>query len=94
MRDKIYAWLKSELSGEWKEGWTEDQFIYKTRKKGFGPFNKELQDLPEENLSSIREKLETTFDFLFHKLGVDNTKELITQHITKKEVKRPRPKSL
>ncbi len=94
LRDEIYAWLKSELSGEWKEGWTEDQFIYKTRKKGFGPFKKQLLDLPEENLKSIREKLEATFDFLFHKLGVVNTRELIAKHIKAKEVKRPKPKSL
>lgn len=94
LRDEIYSWLKSNLPGEWKDGWTEDQFIYKTRKKGFGPFKKQLLDLPEEKLIPIREKLEATFDFLFHKLGVINTKELIAQHVKTKEVERPKPKAL
>ncbi len=94
LRDEIYAWLKRELPGEWKEGWTEDQFIYKTRKKAFGPFKKQLLDMPEKDLNSIREKLEETFDFLFRKLKVDHTRELIAQHIMSKDIKRPRPKSL
>ena len=94
LRDDVYRWIKNELSGEWKEGWTEDQFFYKTRKKGFGPFKKRFLDLPAENLDPIRDKLEKTFDFLFKKLRVDHSKELITQQITPVKVKRPRPKSL
>ncbi|MGA1863500.1 MAG: class II fructose-bisphosphate aldolase [bacterium] len=94
LREQIYSWLKSELSDEWKEGWTEDQFIYKTRKKGFGPFKKQLLDLPEKNLKSISEKLESTFDFLFHKLDVVNTRELIAKYVKPKEVEKPMPKSL
>jgi fructose/tagatose bisphosphate aldolase len=94
LRNEIYSWMKNELSKEWKEGWTEDQFIYKTRKKGFGPFKKRFLDLPEKNLSPIREKLEETFDFLFRKLRVNGTKKLISEHTTIKEVKKSRPKSL
>ena len=94
LRDDVYGWIKNELSGERKEGWTEDQFFYKTRKKGFGPFKKRFLDLPAENLDPICEKLENTFDFLFKKLRVDHSKELISQHIKPVKVKRPRPKSL
>ena len=89
-----FGWMKIELAKEWKEGWTEDQFIYKTRKKGFGPFKRELLDLPEENLGPIREKLEQTFDFLFHKLNVTKTKELIAQHLSIRKVGKPRPACL
>lgn len=94
LREEIYAWIKKELAGEWKEGLTEDQFIYKTRKKGFGPFKKRLLDLPEKNLGPISEKMEETFDFLFKQLKVNKTRELISQHISIKEIKRERPKSL
>ncbi|MGA1843550.1 MAG: class II fructose-bisphosphate aldolase [bacterium] len=94
LRDTIYGWMKSELAKEWKEGWTEDQFIYKTRKKGFGPFKRELLDLPEKNLGPIREKLEQTFDFLFRKLNVTKTRELVAQHLTVRKVGRPRPACL
>ncbi|PKN85785.1 MAG: aldolase, partial [Deltaproteobacteria bacterium HGW-Deltaproteobacteria-1] len=41
LRVKIYDYLKSNMKDEWKEKDTEEQFIYKTRKKGFGPFKLE-----------------------------------------------------
>lgn len=39
-RKMIYEFLKKQFASEWKEGQTEEQFIYSTRKKGFGPFKK------------------------------------------------------
>jgi len=94
LKDEIYAWIKKELSNEWKEGLTEDQFLYKTRKKGFGPFKKEFLDLPDDVLGPICEKLEDTFDFLFHQLNAVNTKKLIADHIEIKGIKKKRPESL
>ena len=35
-RDEVYDYLRKEFAGERKEGQTEEQFIYSTRKKGFG----------------------------------------------------------
>jgi len=35
----MYEYMKTEFKSEWKEKDTEEQFIYKTRKKGFGPLN-------------------------------------------------------
>ena len=44
-RDDIYAFIKKEYAKEHKEGQTEEQFIYSTRKKGFGLFEKKWWDL-------------------------------------------------
>jgi hypothetical protein len=47
LRVRIYDYLKREAASEMKAGDTEEQFFYKTRKKGWGPFKKELWELPE-----------------------------------------------
>ena len=45
---EVYAFISKEYAKERKEGQTEEQFIYSTRKKGFGPLKKKWWDLPAE----------------------------------------------
>ena len=45
----------NKYAGERNPKDSEEQFIYKTRKKAFGDFKEELWQLPEENLKGIRE---------------------------------------
>jgi len=73
----IYAHILDSYSDERKEEDSEEQFLYKTRKKAFGDFKKEMWDLPEENLMRIRETLEGRFSLLFHKLNVIDTVDLV-----------------
>ena len=77
LRDKIYQYLKTELISERKEGDTEEQFIYKTRKKGFGPFKRELWHLPPDTLQSLGKELEDKFSFLFQRLNVVGTEDTV-----------------
>jgi len=77
LRDKIYHYLKAELISERKEDDTEEQFIYKTRKKGFGPFKRELWHLPLDTLQSLGKELEDKLSFLFQKLNVVGTEEIV-----------------
>ncbi len=86
-KQKIYNWIKENLKNEWKEGWTEEQFIYKTRKKGFGPFKYEWWTLEQEYKNKILDTLYKKFEFLFEKLNVFNTKELVEKYV--KPVKLP-----
>ncbi len=86
-RQKIYSWIKENLKNEWKEGWTEEQFIYKTRKKGFGPFKYEWWTLEDEYKNKILDALYKKFEFLFGKLNAFNTKELVEKYV--KPVKLP-----
>ena len=81
LKEKIYTYIKSELSGERKEKDTEEQFIYKTRKKGFGPFKEEMWYLPPEIRKAIGEELEGKFSFLFNKLNVLNTKDVVNKFV-------------
>jgi len=69
----IHKRLSEKYAGERKEGQTEEQFLYKTRKKAFGDFKREMWSIPEENLAAIRDALEERFTLLFRKLNVVNT---------------------
>ena len=78
---KIYKYLLDNYMSERKQGETEQQFLYKTRKKAFGDFKKEIWSLPEENLGKISETLENRFSLLFYKLNVIKTADLVNQFV-------------
>ena len=63
LRAEIYHLLLADMSDEWKKKDTEEQFIYKTRKKGFGPFKLELWHLPADVRDKICAELERQFAF-------------------------------
>lgn len=81
MREKMYSLLKEKFKDEWKSGQTEEQFIYKTRKKGFGLVKEELWTMPEETKVKLRGELEAKFDFLFKKLRCVNNKPDVDKYI-------------
>jgi fructose/tagatose bisphosphate aldolase len=80
---KIHDHLLEQYQGEKDPADTEDQFIYKTRKKAFGDFKREIWNMPEENLDQIRDTLERRFALLFQKLSVSNTVELVNRFVVK-----------
>jgi len=86
LKNRMYEWIKANLASERKEGQTEEQFIYKTRKKALGPFKKEIMSLPGDLRDAIAKELEEKFEFLFKQLNTVNNKELIDKHITLKRV--------
>src|SRR5712691_9862981 len=74
LRAEINAWVKAECKDEWRKGDTEQQFIYKSRKKAVGPFKQRMWDLPEDVRQVIGADLEKTFAFLFEQLRVAGTR--------------------
>ncbi|MDI6704265.1 MAG: class II fructose-bisphosphate aldolase [bacterium] len=94
LRSRIYNYLRREHKSERKEGQTDEQFIYKTRKEGFGPFKKEIWDIPEESRVEIGRRLEDKFDFLFKKLNVCNTYDIVKKEIRLVPISRPIPEAL
>jgi fructose/tagatose bisphosphate aldolase len=94
LRAKIYDHLKAEMKGERKEKDTVEQFIYKTRKKGFGPFKLELWHLPNDVRDEICSELEGKFAFLFDKLKVNGTRPLLDQFIKPVDVPLKMPMAL
>lgn len=75
--------LIEKYSNERKQGETDEQFLYKTRKKAFGDFKKEIWALPESNLAGLRVELEARFSLIFQKLNVIGTKDLVEKYIVK-----------
>ncbi len=80
-RKEVYDFIKSEYSKEWKEGQTEEQFIYSTRKKGFGPIKKKWWDLPASIKDPIMKELEAKFELIFEKLRVTNTVDIVRANV-------------
>lgn len=81
LKEKIYTWLHKYYSNEKKSNQTEDQFIYKTRKKALGPFKKNIHSLPFELRNRISLALEEEFSFLFEKLKIKDTKVLVSKYV-------------
>ncbi len=77
VRSEMYAYLEENHSDERKEGQTEEQFYYKTRKRAIGPFKNQLWELPEESLLAIERAWEDQFNALFDRLNVFNTRRLV-----------------
>lgn len=73
-------YLKEAHKKEWKDGETEEQFVYKNRKRIFGPFKKELSLLPETVVKGIMQSMEERFVLIFKKLGLTGTRSVIDRH--------------
>jgi fructose-bisphosphate aldolase, class II len=81
LRREINDWVKAECKDEWKKGDTEEQFIYKSRKKAIGPFKKRMWDLPADVRGAIGATLEKTFAFLFEQLRVKGTRATTDRYV-------------
>jgi fructose-bisphosphate aldolase, class II len=91
LRERMYAHTATAHGDERKASDTEEQFIYKTRKKALGVFKRELWELPEDAREAIRQTLQEKFAFLFRDLQVENTMEMVRRHTTLPDVKRAGP---
>jgi len=94
LRNRIYAFLKENFKHERKTGQTDEQFLYKTRKRALGPFKEEIWNLPNVAKERMGEELETKFRFLFKQLRVAGTKKLVSETITPIEIPLIPPKSI
>jgi fructose/tagatose bisphosphate aldolase len=80
LKKRIYEWVKINLASEAKQGQTEEQFIYKTRKKALGPFKKEITGLPQQTRDAIAAEIENKFEFLFNQLKVAGNRNLVNKY--------------
>jgi fructose/tagatose bisphosphate aldolase len=87
-RKEVYNFIKQEHAKERKEGQTEEQFIYSTRKKGFGPLKKKWWDLPSNIKEPIMKELEAKFGLLFEKLKVTNSTDIVKKTVKPIKVKK------
>ena len=81
LRKEIYRHLAVKYNDERKSDETDEQFLYKTRKKAFGDYKKELWNLPESTMGKIMTELENRFSLMFRKLNVVDTTDLVKKYI-------------
>jgi fructose/tagatose bisphosphate aldolase len=93
LRAEIEAWVFANAADERKEGMTDTQFVYSSRKKAIGPFKRQTWSLPtkREILASQAVKLA----FLFDQLKVTGTADLLARYVPNgPEWHRPAPEAL
>jgi fructose/tagatose bisphosphate aldolase len=93
-RSEIYDYIKTEFAKERKEGQTEEQFIYSTRKKGFGTLKKKWWDLGADVRDPIMAELEKKFGLLFEKLKVENTVDIVSRTVKPVVVRKELPEDI
>ncbi len=94
LHDRMMAWCAEHCADERKEGQTEEQFLYKTRKKAIGPFKADLWNLPAAAADEVAGHLRDKFGFLFDQLKIRGTRGLVAQHVTAAPMHRPLPAAL
>ncbi|RJR15990.1 MAG: aldolase [Nitrospiraceae bacterium] len=80
-RDFVYKHIKENFGKEKKESQTEEQFIYSTRKKGFGLIKQKWWDLPAEVKAPIMKELSDKFELLFNELKVGGSKAIVDRTV-------------
>ncbi|MHC4607254.1 MAG: class II fructose-bisphosphate aldolase [Planctomycetota bacterium] len=93
-REEMYAWMKENLAAEFKEKLTEEQNLYKLRKKAWGPFKNRIWSLEDEMVNPILASLERKFVSLFTKLNAVNTSAMAEEYIRTSDAKPPMPDGL
>ena len=91
---EMLAWCDQNCAGERKDGETDDQFLYKTRKKALGPFKRALWTLPDEAQAQIGANLRARFGILFDELQIAGTRSLVDRYVTPPDLPRPLPAAL
>ncbi|MDQ2853963.1 MAG: class II fructose-bisphosphate aldolase [Chloroflexota bacterium] len=94
LRAEMMAWCLANCGDERKPDETDEQFLYKTRKKAIGPFKKALWTLPPDAQDQIGANLHVKFSLLFDRLGIAGTRSVVDRHVTIPDLPRPLPAAL
>ena len=78
---KMVEWTKVNCLSERKATDTDEQYIYKARKRALGQFKKEIMTMPLNVKEGIAAELEKNFEFLFKMLNVNDTKDFVVANI-------------
>jgi len=78
----VYDHLRATCAKERKAGDSEEQFLYKVRKKGFGgPLKREWWSLSPEVRGELGASLEAKFAFLIQQLGAAGSRAAVAEHV-------------
>ncbi len=94
LREQIYAHIRQAFGAEKKADETEEQFLYKNRKRGYGPFKAAFWELPDATRAALAGELERKLEFLFTQLGAKGTRALVDKYVKPAPVAAPMPDAL
>jgi fructose/tagatose bisphosphate aldolase len=86
LKTEMYGWLQAHAAEERKPKDTEQQFLYKARKKAIGPFKTQLWTMNDEIKAALGQSLEERFAFLMNKLSVGGTAAAVKQFVKVREI--------
>jgi fructose/tagatose bisphosphate aldolase len=93
---ELYAEIErfcfATCADERKDGETDTQFVYKTRKKALGEFKRRLWEL--ETKDAIIASQEAKMRFLFEQLGITGNRAVVERFVSAPERHRPVPAGL
>ncbi|HYI22779.1 MAG TPA: class II fructose-bisphosphate aldolase [Candidatus Limnocylindrales bacterium] len=89
---EMQGWCIANTADERKDGESDTQFLYKTRKKALGPYKRQLWELPgkDEIIASQESKLR----YLFEQLAIGGTREMVERYISPAKRSMPAPAAL
>jgi fructose-bisphosphate aldolase, class II len=94
LRVEMMGWCLANCPDERKPDETDEQFLYKTRKKALGPFKGALWSLPTDAQEEIGVNLHMKFGLLFDHLGIAGTRSLVDTFVAIPDQPRPLPVAL
>jgi fructose/tagatose bisphosphate aldolase len=81
LKAEMYGWIREHAQEERKPKDTEEQFIYKARKKAIGPFKKRMWSIPDAARQAIGQSLEDRFSFLMRQLKINDTAPAVAKFV-------------
>ena len=81
LKNEMYAWIRENAVEERKPKDSEEQFIYKARKKAIGPFKMRMWSLPDDARRAIGQSLEDRFSFLMKQLKIIDTAAAVARFV-------------
>jgi fructose/tagatose bisphosphate aldolase len=81
LKTEMYAWIRENALEEKKPKDTEEQFIYKARKKAIGPFKRRMWSIVDGERAAIGKSLEERFSFLMRQLKIDGTASAVAKFV-------------
>ncbi|HYK03928.1 MAG TPA: class II fructose-bisphosphate aldolase [Thermoanaerobaculia bacterium] len=81
MKEEIRKFCFDNCADERKSEETDEQFVYKTRKKAIGPFKQRMWELPPAQKQPIIDAIEKKFEFLMDKLAVYGTRDIVLKYV-------------
>jgi fructose/tagatose bisphosphate aldolase len=91
LKNEIYKFIRKTCADDKRAGDTDEQFIYRTRQKAFGPFKRRFWELGADIRRAIGEDLQRKFTFLFERLSVRRTAEMVKKTVPLVPVYPPAP---